>query len=171
MICTPNYVEIKDLSENKKVQIGFTFVLFFFWVQFFGYWFISGIQIIAFGIVGPKGLTEKLYNLLTLWGQLVYLSRIRDCLWHKLNDDAEPAIGVKSSDDEKSASQKPIRKVRWPIKTNWNHRTLYINERRKMQLQGIQQKRVTPNGSKKSKTETQNEERKSKTNSQGETKL
>jgi len=166
VICTLNYVKIKDLSENKKVQNGFTLVLFSFWLQFFAYWFISGIQIIAFGIVSPKGLMKNLYNLLTLWGQFVYLRRIRDCLWHKLNGDEEPAIGVKSSDEKKSASQKPIRKVRWPIKTKWKHRTLYINGRRKMQSRGIQQKRVTPNGSKKSKTETQNEQRKSKTNNQ-----
>lgn len=50
----------------------------------------------------------KAYNVLTLSGQLVYLYRIRNCLWHKLNDDEEPAIGVKSSDEKKISISETI---------------------------------------------------------------
>lgn len=84
VVYTLNYVKIKDLSEDKRVQGWFTFVLFSFWLQFVSYWIISGIQI-AFGLVAPTiPMSVKAYNVLTLWGQLVYLSKIRDCLWRKL---------------------------------------------------------------------------------------
>ena len=101
VVYTLNYVKIKDLSENKRVQRWFTFVLYSFWLQFFAYWFISVIQLF-FGLVAPNvPLPGSAYNVLTTWGQFVYLYRIRNCLWHKLNDDEEPAIGVKSSDKKK----------------------------------------------------------------------
>lgn len=101
VVYTLNYVKIKDLSENKRVQRWFTFVLYSFWLQFFAYWFISVIQL-SFGLVAPNvPLPGKAYNVLTTWGLFVYLYRIRNCLWHKLNDDEEPAIGVKSSDKKK----------------------------------------------------------------------
>lgn len=145
-------------------------MLFSFWLQFFAYWFISVIQI-SFGVFAPNvPMPGKAYNVLTLSGQLVYLYRIRNCLWHKLNDDEEPAIGVKSSDEKKLASQKPFA-VRWPIKTTWKHRTFNTNGRLKMQSKCLQQQRITRNRKKKSKTETQNEVRKRKTNSQAGTKL
>ena len=95
VIYTLNNVKIKDLSEDKRVQRWFTFVLFPFCLQFVAYWIISGIQI-AFGLVAPNIPTSaKAYNVLTLWGQLVYLSKIRDCLWRKLNNKEKPAIGAK----------------------------------------------------------------------------
>lgn len=95
MVYTLNYDKIKDLSEEKLVQRWFTFVLFSFWLQFVSYWIISGIQI-AFGLVAQTiPMSAKSYNVLTLWGQLVYLSKIRDCLWHELNNKEKPAIGAK----------------------------------------------------------------------------
>ena len=123
-------------------------MLFSFWLQFFAYWFISVIQI-SFGVFAPNvPMPGKAYNVLTLSGQLVYLYRIRNCLWHKLNDDEEPAIGVKSSDEKKLASQKPFA-VRWPIKTTWKHRTFNTNGRLKMQSKCLQQQRITRNRNKK----------------------
>ena len=95
VVYTLNYVNIKDLSEDKRVQRWFTFVLFSFWLQFVSYWIISGIQI-AFGLVAPTiPMSAKAYNVLTLWGQLVYLSKIRDCLWRQLHNKEKPAIGAK----------------------------------------------------------------------------
>ena len=95
VVYTLNYVKIKDLSEDKRIQHWFTFVLCSFWLQFVSYWIISGIQI-AFGLVAPAiPMSAKAYNVLTLWGQLVYLSKIRDCLWRKLNNKEKPAIGAK----------------------------------------------------------------------------
>ena len=150
VVYTLNYVKIKDLSENKRVQRWFTFVLFSFWLHFFAYWFISVIQF-SFGVFAPNALVSgKAYDVLTLSGQVVYLYRIRNCLWHKLNDDEEPAIGVKSSDEKKLASQKPFA-VGWPIKTTWKHRTFNTNGRRKMQSKCLQQKRITRNRSPKQK--------------------
>ena len=95
VVYTLKYVKIKDLSEDKRVQRWFTIVLFSFWLQFVSYWIISGIQI-AFGLVAPTiPMSAKAYNVLTLWGQLVYLSKIRGCLWRKLNNKEKPAIGAK----------------------------------------------------------------------------
>ena len=95
VVYTLNYVKIKDLSEDKRIQHWFTFVLCSFWLQFVSYWIISGIQI-AFGLVAPTiPMSAKAYNVLTLWGQLVYLSKIRGCLWRKLNNKEKPAIGAK----------------------------------------------------------------------------
>ena len=95
VVYTLNYVKIKDLSEDKRVQGWFTFVLFSFWLQFVSYWIISGIQI-AFGLVAPTiPISAKAYSVLTLWGQLVYLSKIRDCVWRQLHNKEKPAIGAK----------------------------------------------------------------------------
>ena len=95
VVYTLNYVKIKDLSEDKRIQHWFTFVLCSFWLQFVSYWIISGIQI-AFGLVAPTiPMSAKAYNVLTLWGQLVYLSKIRDCLWRKLINKEKPATGAK----------------------------------------------------------------------------
>ena len=95
VVYTLNYVKIKDLSEDKRIQHWFTFVLCSFWLQFVSYWIISGIQI-AFGLVAPAiPMSAKAYNVLTLWGQLVYLSKIRDCLWRKLINKEKPATGAK----------------------------------------------------------------------------